>query len=111
MITQNRSRTCSVAINGVEDQPPLTCTGKTSETQTITNPLAADMATWGEWTPAATNTDTSIISITQTRVLPSYCIGNADNPITCDGETSQTRDVTNTLAADTATWGEWSGCY
>ena len=37
MITQTRNRTCSVAINGVEDQPPLTCTGKTSETQTVAN--------------------------------------------------------------------------
>ena len=37
-------------------------------------------------------------------------IGNADNPApTCDGETSQTRDVTNTLAADTVTFSAWSG--
>ena len=91
MITQSRSRTCSVAINGVEDQPPLTCTGKTSETQTVVNPLAADTATWGEWSPAATNTDTSVISITQTRDCQVTIIGNADNPApTCDGETSQT---------------------
>ena len=108
-IEQTRTRTCNVAVNGIKDNPAPTCSGETSETRDVTNTLAADTATWGEWTPAATNTDTSVISITQTRDCQVTIIGNADNLApTCDGETSQTRDVTNTLAADTATWTAWT---
>ena len=109
-IEQTRTRTCNVAVNGIKDNPAPTCSGETSQTRDVTNTLAADTATWGEWTPAATNTDTSIISITQTRDCQVTIIGNADNPAaTCDGETSQTRDITNTLAADTVTFSAWSG--
>ena len=107
-IEQTRTRTCNVAVNGIKDNPAPTCSGETSQTRDVTNTLAADTATWGEWTPA-NNTDTSVISITQTRDCQVTIIGNADNLApTCDGETSQTRDVTNTLAADTATWTAWT---
>ena len=111
MITQTRNRTCSVAINGVEDQPPLTCTGKTSQTQTVVNPLAADTATWSIWTPANTDSDTSVIDIIQTRQCVVMVRGDADSTApSCDasGDTSQTQTVANTLAADTATWSMWT---
>ena len=111
MITQTRNRTCSVAINGVEDQPPLTCTGKTSQTQTVVNPLAADTATWSIWTPANTDSDTSVIDIIQTRECVVMVRGEVDSTApSCDasGDTSQTQTVANTLAADTATWSMWT---
>ena len=111
MITQTRNRTCSVAIIGVEDQPPLTCTGKTSQTQTVVNPLAADTATWSMWTPSATDSDTSVIDIIQTRECVVMVRGDADSTApSCDasGDTSQTQTVTNPQAADTATWTVWT---
>ena len=114
-IEQTRIRTCSVTINGNEDMPALTCTGKTSETQTVANPLAADtltFGTWDEWSPASnTDTDTSVISIEQTRIRNcSVTInGNEDMPaLTCTGKTSETQTVANSLAADTAAWSAWS---
>ena len=114
-IEQTRIRNCSVTINGNEDMPALTCTGKTSETQTVANPLAADtltFGTWDEWSPASnTDTDTSVISIEQTRIRNcSVTInGNEDMPaLTCTGKTSETQTVANSLAADTAAWSAWS---
>ena len=61
----------------------------------------------------ASNTDTSVIMIMQTRTATtagnSQC--NADNPApTCIGSSVETRTITNPLssAADTATWGMWT---
>ena len=120
-ITQSRTRNCIVSVNGNADSPIPNCSGSTStietQTQTISNPLAADTASWSawsEWTPTS-NTDTSIINITQSRTR--NCIvsvnGNADSPIpNCSGSTStietQTQTISNPLAADTASWSTWS---
>ena len=76
--------------------------GDTSQTQTITNPLAADTATWTIWTPSATDNDTSVIYITKLRQCVVMVRGTADSTApTCDasGDTSQTQTVTNTLDA------------
>ena len=119
MITQ--TRICEISINGVADVPAPTCdaSGDTSQTQTVVNPLAADTATWSaweNWTPAS-NSNTSIIYITQTRMRTCEVtpIGNTDDSEpNCSaiygGSNSETRSVTNTLAADIATlsaWGQW----
>ena len=110
-ILQVRTRMCLVTVNGANtDIPPPTCAGSNSETRTIPNPLAADTATWTVWTPANTDSDTSVIYITQMRECVIMVRGAADNTTpSCDasGDTSQTRSVTNTLAADTATWTVW----
>ena len=95
------------------DNPALTCTGYTSETQTVANPLAADTLTlgaWSGWTPT-NNTNTSILEITQTRNRSCEVVvnGNIDEPaLTCTGYTSDTQTIINPLAADTATWTMWS---
>ena len=113
-ITQTRTRKCNVTVNGVADDPAPTCSGSNSETQTVTNPLAADTATWdawSAWTPSDSNTDTSVIDITQTRTRKCNVTVNgvADDPApTCSGSNSETQTVTNPLAADTATWDAWS---
>ena len=119
MITQ--TRICEISLNGVADVPAPTCdaSGDTSQTKTVVNPLAADTATWSaweNWTPAS-NSNTSIIYITQTRMRTCEVtpIGNTDDSEpNCSaiygGSNSETRSVTNTLAADIATlsaWGQW----
>ena len=115
-ITQTRERQCGVTINGNADDPAPSCSGSANETRTIANPLSptADTATWSDWsawTPAASSTDTSIITITQTRSR--NCIvtinGSIDSPaVTCSGSNVEIRTVNNPLAADTATWNAWS---
>ena len=112
-ITQTRTRSCEVVVNGTADNPALTCTSYTSETQTATNPLAADTLTlgaWSSWTPT-NNANTSILEITQTRTRSCEIVvnGNIDEPaLTCTGYTSETQTVINPLAADTLTLGAWS---
>ena len=54
-ITQTRNRSCEVVVNGTADNPALTCTGYTSETQTVINPLAADTLTLGAWSELDAN--------------------------------------------------------
>ena len=76
--------------------------------QTIVNPLAADTATWGQWSPVS-NADTRVLMITQTRNCMVTVNGDTDNPApTCDGSTSATQTIVNPLAADTATYSAWS---
>ena len=119
-LVQTRTRDCEININGNEDMPPPSCDGSSSETKTITNPLAADTATWSnwsEWTPDASSyTDTSVIYIVQTRsrMCNLTIIGSTDTitPICSTGFSSgqtqsETQSVTNTLAADTASWSAW----
>ena len=115
-ITQTRERQCDVTINGNADDPAPSCSGSANETRTIVNPLSptADTATWSDWsawTPAASSTDTSIITITQTRSR--NCIvtinGSIDSPaVTCSGSNVEIRTVNNPQAADTAIWNAWS---
>ena len=111
-IEQSRTSICEVAVNGAKDNPAPSCTGTApSQTQTITNPLAADTASWSAWTPTNTNADSSVIYIIQKRNCVVTIIGNTDNSApNCDasGDTSQTQSVTNTLAADTASWSAWT---
>ena len=113
-IEQTRARSCNITINGDIDDPAVTCSGSTSETQTASNPLAADTAIWSDWSqwsPSATSTDISIINIVQTRVRNCDITvnGNIDAPaVTCIGSTSETQTVSNPLAADTAIWSDWS---
>ena len=121
MITQ--TRICEISLNGDADVPAPTCEGDSSigatETRSVVNPSAADTASWtawGDWTPAS-NSNTSIIYITQTRMRTCEVtpIGNTDDSEpNCSaiygGSNSETRSVTNTLAADIATlsaWGQW----
>ena len=115
-IIQTRTRSCDIAINGEADNPAPTCAGSASETRTITNLSSkVDTATWSvwsQWSPA-TNTDTSVISIIQTRTRSCDIAinGEADIPAPiCVGSASETRTITNPLssAADTATWSVWS---
>ena len=122
MITQ--TRICEISLNGVADVPAPTCEGDSSigatETRSVVNPSAADTASWTaweNWTPAS-NSNTSIIYITQTRMRTCEVtpIGNIDDSEpNCSaiygGSNSETRSVTNTLAADIATlsaWGQWT---
>ena len=111
-IEQSRTSICEVAVNGAKDNPAPSCTGTApSQTQTITNPLAADTASWSAWTPTNTNADSSIINIIQKRNCVVTIIGDTDDTVpSCgaSGETSQTQSVTNTLAADTASWSAWT---
>ena len=97
-------RQCVVMVRGEVDDTAPSCdaSGDTSQTQSVTNTLAADTATWnawGQWNPvAASYTDTSVSSILQTRVR-SCAIkvnGAADDPApSCIGATSQTQTVVN----------------
>ena len=122
MITQ--TRICEISLNGVADVPAPTCEGDSSigatETRSVVNPSAADTAAWsawGNWTPAS-DSNTSIIYINQTRMRTCEVtpIGNTDDSEpNCSaiygGSNSETRSVTNTLAADIATlgaWGQWT---
>ena len=110
MITQ--TRICEISVNGDADVSAPTCdaSGDTSETQTVVNPLAADTASWTVWSPSNTNSNTSVIYITQMRQCVVLVKGTADSAApSCDasGDTSQTQSVTNTLAADTAIWSAW----
>ena len=112
-ITQTRNRSCQIIVNGSQDNPAPTCSGNTTETRTFTNPLATDTATWSQWSQwqPANNTNTSVIDITQTRKRSCNItvIGNTDTvAATCTGNTSETKTITNPLAADTATWSQWS---
>ena len=120
-IVQTRSRNCIVTTIGNSDSPAPNCSGSTStietETQTVTNPQAADTATWSNWSQwsPANNTDTSVITITQTRTRTCEVIenGDPDDPAAnCSaidgGNTSATKMITNPLAADTAVWSAWS---
>ena len=116
-VEQTRAISCQVTVNNIKDNPAPSCTGEApSTTRIIDNPLAAsaDTAAWvlGQWLPA-NNTDTSVLTIKQTR--SSSCvvtvIGIADNSApSCTGNTptSATRTVANPLAADTAIWSAWS---
>ena len=111
-IVQSRTRVCMVTTNGNTDVPAATCSGVSSQTQTITNPLAADTASWSVWSPAS-NTDTTVVEIEQTRICIVTVIGNTDTmPATCNanGDTSQTQTIVNPLSpkVDTTKWGEWS---
>ena len=112
-LLQTRTRSCMVMIIGNADNPAPTCSGDTSETQTISNPQAADTAIWSAWTgwSPISDPDTSVIEIIQsrTRSCMVLVIGNADDPAPlCTGSTNQTRTITNPLAADSANWGVWS---
>ena len=99
-ITQTRTRTCNIMIVGTVDDPAPTCSGSTSEEQTVENLLAADTAVfgnWSAWSPASI-TDTTIISFEQSRT--GTCIvtvyGNPDDPEpTCSGSNTETRTVNN----------------
>ena len=112
MITQTRD--CDVTVIGNADDPTPTCPGsaETSQTRAIENPLAADTAVWGAWTP--TNAATSVLMVTQTRDCNVTVIGDIDVPApTCEGGGSvsggsQTRVIENPLAADTAAWNAWT---
>ena len=122
-IQQTRTRTCEIIENGIADDPALTCSaidgGNSSATQTVNNPdyNPADTAfwsAWSQWSPA-NNTDTSVITITQTRTRTCIVIenGDPDDPAAnCSaidgGNTSATKMITNPLAADTAVWSAWS---
>ena len=89
-----------------------------SETRTISNPLSPDADTanwseWSEWTPVY-DTDSSVIILSQTRSRNCLITVNSleDNPAPlCSGSSysseTQTRDITNPLAADTITFGAW----
>ena len=106
-------RQCVVMVRGTADSTAPSCdaSGDTSQTQTVTNTLAADTAAWTIWTPSSTDTDTSVIDITQMRQCMVMVRGDADGTApNCDasGDTSQTQTVTNTLAADTANWSMWT---
>ena len=74
MIIQTRMRDCSVMVNGNTDDPAPTCSGNSSETRTIANPLATDTtdttdttdvadAVWSQWSPVS-NADTRVLMIT-----------------------------------------------
>ena len=122
-IQQTRTRTCEIIENGIADDPALTCSaidgGNSSATQTVNNPDynpadTASWSAWSQWSPA-NNTDTSVITITQTRTRTCEVIenGDPDDPAAnCSaidgGNTSATKMITNPLAADTAVWGAWS---
>ena len=119
-IVQTRTSSCLVTVIGIADVPAPSCTGNTpTETRTIDNPLGAnaDTATWSAWTPLE-NSDTSVLTIVQTRTCEVTVMGNIDIPgATCEGDASaisgtvQTRNVENPQGADTATfsaWSEWS---
>ena len=122
-IQQTRTRTCEIIENGIADDPALTCSaidgGNSSATQTVNNPdyNPADTASWSAWSQwlPANNTDTSVITITQTRTRTCIVIenGDPDDPAAnCSaidgGNTSATKMITNPLAADTAVWSAWS---
>ena len=122
-IQQTRTRTCEVIEKGIADDPALTCSaidgGNSSATQTVNNPDynpadTASWSAWSQWSPA-NNTDTSVITITQTRTRTCIVIenGDPDDPAAnCSaidgGNTSATKMITNPLAADTAVWSAWS---
>ena len=117
-VEQTRTSLCQVTVIGIIDNPAPSCTGNTpSATQIVANPLAADIAAWtvwSQWSPNNTNTDTSIIYISQNRSRNCVVMinGNTDTITpTCSGSTStvemENRSVTNTLAADTASWSAW----
>ena len=104
-IMQTRSRSCGVTVNGNIDDPAATCSGSTStvetQTQTVTNPLAADTATWSAWSQwsPADNANSSVITIMQTRTRSCGVTvnGNIDDPAaTCSGSTSTSTVETQT---------------
>ena len=115
-VEQTRTSSCAVTVNGVADNPAPSCIGNTptSEIKTVENPLAADIAvwrTWSEWSPAASNTNTSVIYILQTRSRTCEIMVNGDDDdqaAMCSGYDNETRSITNTLAADIANWSAWS---
>ena len=77
-LTQNRTRTCQVAINGNADNPAPNCSsaidgGNTSATQTIANPDykpdSIDTASWSDWSQW---TPTTVVSNDPTNTANSY---------------------------------------
>ena len=111
-----RSGTCKITVNGTADNPPPTCTGSSTQTRTITNPLSteADTAIWSAWSQWASPdiTDTVFITILQVRTRMCLVTVNGANtdipPPNCAGSNSETRTIPNPLAADTATWTVWT---
>ena len=120
-ITQTQIRDCVVSVNGNKDNPAPICSGVDSQTQTVANPAysgdgtdptnptnptdPADTATWGiwsQWSPVASSyTDTSVMTIAQTRIRD--CVvsvnGNKDNPApACSGSSDQMQSQTQTTA-------------
>ena len=106
-ITQMRSGTCKVTVNGTADNPPPTCTGSSTETRTITNPLSteADTAIWSAWSQWASPDISDTVFITILQVRTRMCLvtvkgANTDiPPPTCAGNNSETRTIPNPLSA------------
>ena len=109
-INQTRTRSCSVSVNGIVDNPAATCSGNSGETRSITNPAYIDTGSdpadpadtaaygnWSQWSPASiTNTSVMTINQTRTRICAVTVNGNADNPArTCIGNSSETRTIAN----------------
>ena len=118
-LTQTRSRSCMVTVISETDSPAATCSGSSSATRVIINPLSADadIAAWGAWSQwsPANNANASIMTINQTRSRSCMVtiIGTVDVPApTCSGSDSLTQSeaqiATNPLAADTIFWSAWS---
>ena len=129
-ISQTRTRTCNVAVNGVADNPPPNCSnidgGNSSEARIIVNPLSletdiAAWSVWSEWTPTIASSNVQQINQTRTRTCQVTVNGSiTDDPApNCSaidgGSDSDSRtianpnyDAGNTDQVDTATWTAWS---
>ena len=98
-ITQTRTRTCEARANAGAIVPTCNSSASTSQTQIVDNLLGADavvLSTWSQWLPAST-TDTSIITVEQTRTRSCDLTvnGYADDPEpTCSGSLIETRTTT-----------------
>ena len=97
-------RQCVVMVRGDADNTTPNCdaSGDTSQTQSVTNTLAADTASWSawsQWTPAINTNiaDTSLITVNQTRTRNCVPTVNGDPdamPASCSGSNSEAQTIT-----------------
>ena len=105
-------RTCEVTPIGNTDDSEPNCSaiygGSNSETRSVTNTLAADIATlsaWGQWMlPPVTFTQAIVVNQSRSRTCDVVVRGATDTTaVTCNGSTNQTQAVTIGLLANNTT--------
>ena len=106
LITQTRTRSCTVSIIGNADNPAPTCSGDTTQSRMIANPSyagsgsnPADTAAWSEWsewspTTAVSTVQTISQSSTRNCIVTTNGIADTVKP-TCNGDATQTRTIDN----------------
>ena len=120
-LTQTRTRTCQIVVNGTADSPAPICSGSNSDTQVVVNINydpndpndTAIWSSWGSWTPTTATSDIKQLTQTRTRTCQIAVNGTADSPAPiCSGSNSDTQVVVNINydpndPNDTAIWSSW----